>query len=156
MSKFLTFALGCAPLLAGCYTYVPIAPGAVPQSGEPVALDITDAGRVSLGQRFGPGLTRLEGLLTNVTPDYALNVSRLNFSNAPASHWSGEPVRIDRSLVDRVWQRKLSRRRTAATVGIVAVAMTAVFIAADLVGAFEGPSSSPNEPPGPISNRVGR
>jgi len=155
MSKLLLVALGCAPLLAGCYTYVPVSAGVTPPSGEPVALDITDAGRVSLSERFGPGLTRVEGRLTNATPDYSLSVHRVTFIGAPSSRWSGEMVNIDRSLVGSVWQRKLSRGRTALAVGAVTLAVGAIFIGTDLVGFFQGSNSPPTDPPGPVSNRVG-
>jgi hypothetical protein len=155
MSTLRVLALGSLSLLlAGCYTYVPVTPGAAPASGEPVALDITDNGRVSLAERFGPGLMRVEGRLTNVTPDYSLNVHRVAYITGPATRWSGEQVRIDRALVGSVWQRKLSRGRTALTIGLAALAIGAAFVSIDLIGFFEGTNSQPNEPPGPISNRI--
>jgi hypothetical protein len=82
-------------------------------------------------------------------------VHRVAFIGAPSSRWSGELVRIDRQYVNGVWQRKLSPGRTALAVGIVTVGIAAVFIGADLVGFFDGASTPPTEPPGPISNRVG-
>ncbi|MGQ0639770.1 MAG: hypothetical protein ACT4P6_03220 [Gemmatimonadaceae bacterium] len=142
--------------LAGCYAYVPITPGEAPPAGEPVALEISDAGRVGLSERFGPGLTRVEGrLTTSAAQEYALNVHRVAFIGAPATRWSGELVRIDRGFVGRIQQRKLAKGRTALTVGAVTLAIAAVFIATDLVGFFDGSGGGPPEPPGPISNRVG-
>ena len=144
------------PIMVGCYTYIPVAPAASPVAGEPVALDITDAGRVGLAERFGPGLVRVEGRLTSpANQDYALSVHKVAFIGAPSSRWSGELVRIDRQYVNGVWQRKLSPGRTALAVGIVTVGIAAVFIGADLAGVFSGSSTPPPEPPGPISNRVG-
>ena len=97
------------PFTVGCYTYMPVAPAASPVAGEPVALDITDAGRVGLAERFGPGLTRVEGRLTSpANQEYALSVHKVAFIGQPSSRWSGELVRIDRQYVTSVWQRKLS------------------------------------------------
>jgi hypothetical protein len=140
--------------LAACYSYVPVQPGVVPASGDPVALDITDAGRVNLGDRLGPGVTRVEGRLTSADSEYAINVHRVAFISAPASRWSGELVRIDRSLVGSVWQRKLSRGRTAFAAAAITAAVVAVFVTTDLVGFFEGAGGDSGEQPGPISNRV--
>lgn len=144
------------PFLIGCYTYTPVAPAASPVAGEPVALDITDAGRVGLAERFGPGLTRVEGRLTSpANQEYALSVHKVAFIGQPSSRWSGELVRIDRQYVNSVWQRKLSPGRTALAVGLFTVGIAAVFIGADLVGFFDGATTPPPDPPGPISNRVG-
>lgn len=131
-------------------------PGAAPPPGEPVALEITDAGRVGLSERFGAGLLRVEGRLTSSPgPDYALNVHRVAFYAAPASRWSGELVRIDRGFVGSIRQRKLSRSRTTLAVGVAALALGALIAGTDLVGFFNGSNNPPDPPPGPISNRVG-
>jgi len=130
-------------------------PGNTPPAGEPVALDITDAGRVGLSDRFGPGLLRVEGRLTSgAAQEYALNVQRVSFLNQPPSRWSGELVRIDRAFVGMVQQRKLSRGRTAFAIGVVVLAVGAIAVGTDLIGFFEGTTGDNGEPPGPISNRV--
>jgi hypothetical protein len=148
-------ALVCVPTLASCYTYVPITPDATPASGEPVALAITDAGRVGLGERFGPGVMRVEGrLTTSPAQEYALYVHRVAFYGAPASRWSGELVRIDRGFVGSVMQRRLSRGRTGLAVGVVALALGALIVGTDLVGFFDA-SGGGTPPPDPASNRVG-
>ncbi|MEW5919338.1 MAG: hypothetical protein AB1762_23255 [Gemmatimonadota bacterium] len=156
MVKQVVRALGCVLCVAGCYSYAPVRPGVVPESGDPVALQITDAGRMSLGDRLGYGVLRVEGRLTNASPDYAVNVQRVEFISAPPSRWNGELVRIDRALVGSVWQRKFSRGRTVLAVGAVATAVIAAFVGADLAGFFEGSSSPPNDPPGQVDNRVMR
>jgi hypothetical protein len=148
--------LALCAVLTGCYTYLPLTSGDTPPAGEAVALEISDAGRVGLSDRFGPGLLRVEGRLTSGSAqEYALNVNRVSFINAPASRWSGELVRIERGFIGRVELRKLSRTRTALTVGTVVLVVGAVFIGTDLFGFFEGTRGDPDEPPGPISNRVG-
>lgn len=155
MDTLLRYSALCCGL-TGCYSYVPITPGDAPPAGEPVALEISDAGRVGLSDRFGPGLMRVEGrLTTSPVQEYALNVHRVAFIGAPTSRWSGELVRIDRGFVGRIQQRKLSKGRTAFAVGVVVLSVAAVFITADLAGFFEGSGAGPPEPPGPISNRVG-
>jgi hypothetical protein len=147
----------CAAALAACYTYVPITPEATPASGETVALAITDAGRVGLSERFGPGLMRVEGrLTTSPAQEYALHVHRVAFIGAPASRWSGELVRIDRGFVGSVMQRKLSRGRTAFAVGAVALALGVVIAGTDLIGFFDASGGGGPDPPGPISSRVGQ
>ncbi len=155
MPKWMRYAaVVCVPGISGCYTYVPMSAGVTPASGEPVALDITDAGRVNLSERFGPGLLRVEGRLTTVpAQDYALNVHRVAFIGAPASRWSGELVRIDRNFVGNVRQRKLSSGRTALAVGVITLAVGTLFVATDLIGFFSGTNSNPPGPPEPPSFR---
>jgi hypothetical protein len=75
------------------------------------------------------------------------------FIAAPPSRWSGELVRIDRSLVGNVWQRKLSRGRTAFAATAITAAVVAFFVSTDLIGLSEGGGGKPGGPPGPISQR---
>ncbi len=152
------FRLGVValPMLAGCYTYTPMSTGVAPAAGEAVALDITDAGRVQLGERFGPGVMRVEGRLTSDSEQqYALNVHRVAFFAAPPTRWSGEAVRIERGFVGSVWRRELSRGRTALAVGAVVAGAVGVFITTDLAGFFSGSTDPEPPPPDPSSSRVG-
>ena len=145
----------CVLVASGCYTYVPLETGN-PPVGERLSFQITDRGRVELGDSFGAGLARVEGRLTSVDArNYALNVFRVTQLNGARSTWSGESVRLDREFVGQVQRRQLSRTRTMALVGGVAVGVVALVASERLIGAFSG---DPEEevPVDPISSLVGR
>jgi hypothetical protein len=120
-------------LLAGCYTYVPV--GSAPATGASLAFEISDAGRVALADRLGPGVTRIEGEVTEATPEeYAVSVNAVSQINAGRTRWSGESVRIRRDYVVRSEQRKLSRGRTALAVGAAVVGFLAAVLTRSLIG----------------------
>jgi hypothetical protein len=138
---------GLAPLGA-CYTYTPVDTGVTP-AGEVVAFDISDRGRVALSERFGPGLSRVEGRLARVEGDeMVLNVIRVAHVGGESSQWSGESVRLQREYVGQTSVRRLSRTRSFLAAGI-ATACLAVFIASKgLTGHWFGSGSEGGPPDG--------
>ena len=142
-------ALGVALLAPlGCYTYAPISAGASPVVGERYALQISDQGRVQLAGRFGPGLTRVEGRLTEAgTQELALNVFRVAQLGNQASAWAGENVRIDRGYVARIDVRQLSRRRTVLAIGATTAVLGYLIVSRGLLGFYTGDSPEPTPPP---------
>ena len=138
--------------LTGCYTYVPLETAA-PPVGESVALEITDQGRVSLGERFGPGVMRIEGRLTGTEGDQLLiNVSRVANIRGEAAQWSGESVRLDRDFVGRLQERRLSKGRTWLAAGLTTAAIVALIATRGIYGF--GSSPEPTEPPPPPTSMV--
>jgi len=132
----------------GCYTYVPIRT-AVPATGERVALQITDRGRVELADRLGPGIVRMEGLVARADSiEYVVNLHRIAQIGAGTSRWSGEAVRVNKDYVGGVELRKLSRGRTALVAGVVAGAVVAFIASRGIFGAFDR-NDEPEPPPGP-------
>src|SRR4051812_12914701 len=72
--------LGAVMLLnTACYTYAPVA-STSPQPGERVAIDITDQGRIHLGDQLGSGVARVEGLLNaNQGDEYLVSVTKVGY-----------------------------------------------------------------------------
>lgn len=136
--------------LQGCYNYAPLDSGVAPV-GETVEMQISDRGRVELGERLGRGVSKIEGRVTGAEGDiYMLNVFGVSYLSGDHSKWSGEAMRLDRSFVDRVATRHLSRGRTWAAVGVTAVAV-GVLIATQGLAGFAFDKRQPDPPPPPTS-----
>jgi hypothetical protein len=139
------------PALQACYEYRPMAT-VTPPVGETVAFQFTDQGRASLAERFGPGLSEIQGrVVSNQGPEYVVNVYRVSHIGGASAAWSGEESRINRSLVAGIKGRRLSPTRTAL---LSAVSATALYflVGRELVGSFTGGrEETPPDPP--ASNR---
>jgi hypothetical protein len=142
MQQRLRFAVLAIALSAAqaCYTYTPLVTS--PSIGEVVTFQITDQGRVGLSDRFGPGLARIEGLLT-AKPDsvYVVNVYSIAQVDGSTSQWSSETVRLPQAYVGSMQSRQFDRKRTTtfATIAAVAAGGTiAAVIANGLFGGYSG------------------
>jgi len=144
MRQRLRFAVLAIALSAaqGCYKYVPLYTS--PSVGEVVAFTISDQGRVGLSDRFGPGLARVEGMLTSKQDSlYIINVSSIADINGTTSQWSGETVRLPQAYVGMMQSRQFDRARTTTFASIATVATggaIAVLIAKGLLGGYSGPT----------------
>jgi hypothetical protein len=140
------------PALGACYEYRAIETQS-PPAGEQVSLQITDQGRVTLAQRFGPGLSEIQGrMVATQGSDYVIDVYRVAHITGETAAWSGESTRIDRSFVGAVKGRHLSGLRTG-LFGAVAGGALYFLVSQTLKGSFSGGHDDP-EPPPPISNRI--
>jgi hypothetical protein len=110
------FTAGVVLLLQfGCYTYVPAR--SQPEPGSRVTLQISDQGRVALGERVGSGVTRIEGILVGSQDgDYVMRVYEVGSLNGN-SHWAGERVDVRQEHVVGIQERHFSKSRTALAVG---------------------------------------
>jgi hypothetical protein len=137
---------------SACYEYRPLETAA-PVVGEPVALQITDRGRVQLSERFGPGLAEVRGrLVSNSDNQYVVNVDRVWEINGASTAWSGEETRLDQSFVGMVKGRQLSTTRSVLLGGLGAG--LAVFMATrSLQGHFRQDPDTTTLPDPPLSNR---
>jgi hypothetical protein len=135
-----------------CYTYVRTETP-TPPVGERVALEITDRGRVSLADRFGPGIAEIEGrVLDDQTNDYVINVYRVSQVNGQSAMWSGEETHVSRDFVGSVRTRQLSKVKTGLLIGGIGAGL-ALLAAKGLSGTYTGtPDPQPN--PGPVSVRI--
>jgi hypothetical protein len=134
------------PALAACYTTVPVEPATAP--GSTLVLDLNDRGRVALGDSIGPSAARIEGVLaTRSESSYVLRVSSVQYLNGQSNRWSGEPLSVPATLVDRARERRYSRARTYGLAAGVLAAVVAVVVSTDLFGS-NGIGRSPNPPPG--------
>lgn len=122
-----TIALGLLiPQLTGCYHYVPVMSPEMP-SGIEVSVGVTDAGRMTLSERVGPGVRRIGGQVMAATDtSLVLSVKTVEYfdQNQPA-RWAGERLNLSRQFVSEIRERRFSRSRTILMAGLVAVAAVA-------------------------------
>jgi hypothetical protein len=140
-------ALSTITLQAGCYRYVPMA-GVTPVAGERYTFDITDAGRVGLADRLGPGVLKVEGTLVRRTEEgYVVSVAGIDLLSGSSSHWSGEQVPLNAGYIGSVERRQFSRGRTAAALSAAAIAIGAFIISRGLGGTGAPPVGGTGGPP---------
>lgn len=124
--------------LGGCYTLQAIPGTSFPVLGSMIAVDITDAGRVSLGGEMGPGIAQVEGRLVRSDPvRYELAVTMVRYVRGGEQVWSGERVTVRREYVSRVYAKQISRSRTVAT-SVAAAGVIGYVAAKALVGVALG------------------
>jgi hypothetical protein len=151
MLRLGTGALALGPL-AGCYTYLPVSP-TPPAPQERGAVVLNDQGRFLLGERLGPSIARVEGVLVAADArQVTLDVTGVRDMRGATSLWSGERVDIPADAIAGFQSRVLSRSRSvllaSAMVGAVAVATLGLSL--DLFG-LEGEAPGdvrPAQPPG--------
>jgi hypothetical protein len=136
--------------VSGCYTQVPVV--GAPKPGTTVVLDLSDRGRLALGDSIGSSAARIQGIVQSSSDSsYVLRVSSVQYLNGQSNRWSGEPLTVRADLVGRTQERQLSRKRTwAAGIG-VAAAVLVVLLTTDLIGS--GSLGRSSEPPPPIGQQ---
>lgn len=147
------------PALQACYEYTPVdtQASAMP-AGQYVELQISDRGRVGLGNRLGVGVRQISGNVVSANSDeIVLSVDEVKNIDGDRTRWAGDTTHISREYVALASQRKVSAFKTAALVG-GAVAVVAVAAARGLIGGGtqsdkpDEPSTKPDDPP--ISARI--
>lgn len=141
--------------LQGCYVYVPASTTA-PPTGETVVLQISDRGRVALGERLGPGVTKIQGRVTSVAEDQvSMSVASVGYVSGETTLWSGESMTMSREFVGNVEVRTLSKSRTWMAVG-GAAAVAGFFIATRGLSIFfnDLPTEPGGDGEGPASLRL--
>lgn len=119
-------------LLGACYTYRPLA--TTPPPSARVSLVLTDNGRAEAAARIGPQTKSVEGAVLETTDSaYLLSVSAVQPISGQLVRWSGEMVSLRRDQVAVMYERRLSKSRTALVVG-AAVAILAASISTNLFG----------------------
>lgn len=151
-SSFLLVALLA---LQGCYVYAPVQ-SPVPSAGETVVLNISDRGRVALGERLGPGVTRIQGRVTSVADEsVSMSVASVGYVSGERSLWSGESVSLSRDYVNTVEVRRLSKGRTWTLVGATTVVVGTFIATHGLISFFNDlPNGDDGGGEGPISFRL--
>jgi hypothetical protein len=131
--RWAALALASVAPLSGCYTTQSVA--SAPEPGTTVLLDLTDRGRVQLGDRIGPSASRIEGVVqTQSDTAYMVRISSVEYLNGQSNKWSGEPFIVPASLVSRAQQRQFSRSRTISVGAGIAAAIITVFMKTDFFG----------------------
>ena len=142
---------GSLALLAGCYELQP-AGSSVPQPGQAIGLDIDDAGRVALDGSMGPEIAQVEGRLVERTPtDYVVAVTDVHLLRGGEQAWSGENIHIPAGYVTTVYERRLSKAKTA-TLAAVGVGAVALLASRGLNGL--GDVTRPEPPPGDTAHTI--
>lgn len=120
-------AIAGAFLVTSCYTLQPVR-GTIPEPGNVIGLDITDAGRVALGGAMGPEISRVEGrLVRRDSSAFVVGVLAVQLLRGGEQVWHGETVHVKREYVSSIYERQFSKSRTivASAVGVgLIVALT--------------------------------
>jgi hypothetical protein len=144
VKRSVALVVGVLQLGTACYGYVPVQHS--PSVGARVAIEVNDEGRVALREQLGPGVVRVEGRLAGLEGgDYIVDASTVTAIRGPALPLDTVRVRLNQRLIERVDERRLSRRRTWTVVG-AALAVVATFLATQGFGSRGTP---PEGPPGP-------
>lgn len=144
-----------SPALQACYSYVRIDSQAPAPLGRYVELQVTDRGRVGLGERFGEGIREISGtVVAQQANDLMLSVDRISNIDGALDRWSGDTTRIDRTFIGSMIERRVSPSRTALLVISVGAAIY-VTTASGLLGSGR---DRDDEASGPVnqSNRIPR
>jgi len=148
LDRRLAAAIGWLPVLAGCYTYTPIAT-LQPAPGTNVSLVLSDEGRMQSVRQVGPYAMRVEGELVQASSDdLVLAVSDVVDIRGTRSKWTGETVSLPRTYVMTTYQKSFSRSRTALLATAVGAGIVAIIAGRNLLG-FGGSGSSGDIPPDP-------
>jgi hypothetical protein len=147
---------GAMLISTGCYSYVPVFNA--PSTGTEVSVALTDKGRAALGDRVGPEMDQLRGVLTETT-DSSLSLSMRETVSlrGVSAKWDNEPVTLHRDFVSTMRLRTFSRGRSAVVAGTFGAA-AALFVISGGFGddsrKVENEPSKPPVGPGP-STKVG-
>ena len=120
----------CAAALSlqvGCYSFLPLQTS-VPASGQRIAVVLNDRGRALLGDRLGPAVDKVDGLLVEGdSMSVTLEVFRTHDLRGGDATWTGERVQVPRDGITGYQERSLDRRRTflltATIVGVIAASV---------------------------------
>ena len=114
-------------LCTACYAYTPVQ--TPPSPGAQIALEVTDAGRVALNEKIGPGVVRLEGTLAGVDgSDLLVDAQSVKQVRGYISDLGGVRVRLAREYVTRMDQRQFSRSKTMIVAGGIVAIVAGFFI----------------------------
>ena len=127
-----------AGLAGACYAYHPVA--AAPELASRVSVVLSDFGRLEASRQIGPRADRVEGALVAITDTgYVLAVSGVKPLNAEWVRWTGETVSVRRDHVALLYERRLSKVRTAVFIGGAVAALVTTVVRFDLFGIGSDP-----------------
>ena len=127
-------ALSLLPLVAGCYTLLPLTTPE-PVQGTKVSLVLNDQGRVDAAPQIGPYAERVEGsLLQSTDSDYLVSVTDVVDIRGVHNKWGGEAVPLRRSSFGTTYERRFSKPRTVVLAVGLATAVVALIASRNLLG----------------------
>lgn len=135
-------------LQVGCYTYEPLQTS-LPSTGRRMAVVINDRGRLSLGEKLGASVDRVDGMLVGVdSMSVTLDVYGTTDLRGNSSTWSGERLLVPKDAITGYRERHFSKRRTYILVGTMvgAVLASALMVNLNLFGGFpkDDPGGGPS------------
>lgn len=132
------FVFSAALLLAGCYTYRPLATPE-PHAGTRVSAQLTGTGSQALAGQIGPDVLHVEGTVLHAdSSGLDLEVREIESFRGIRSDWNGEQVRLPRVAVAGIQERKLSPGGTGIMSGVIVAGLYAVYRILGGPGLFEG------------------
>lgn len=139
-----------AVLSTGCYTYAPRTTSDI-AARSVIAADISDIGRIALTQQVGPEVARIEGeVVQRSDTSVRLMVSQVSYLGGLLNKWQGQEVALRTQDMKFVFERKLSRSRTALAAamagGLVVFALSSKTFRGIFTGGT-GPDKPGGEPP---------
>jgi hypothetical protein len=141
-------ALMC--LNTACYSFVPRASAASPQSGARVRVRLTPAGMAGLAATLGPGVASAEGTLNEANADGSIvvGVTAISLVGGTSQFWNGaNVVTFPPDYVAGVDTRMLDRSKTRVALIVGGLAMLGIFVVAlGTSGAGGGGSAGPPPP----------
>jgi hypothetical protein len=130
-------------LLGGCYSYHPAL--AAPEPTSKVSVVLTDVGRQEAARQVGPRTDRLEGaVVSSNDTEYVFAVSSVKPIGAEWVRWTGETVSVRRDHIALLYQRRLSKSRTALLVLGATAAVVTTMLKFNLLGLGNDPGDPGN------------
>lgn len=138
--------------VSGCYTYA-AGPVSDIRPDSQISAEITDVGRVALGQRVGQEVRRVDGrVVQRSDTSFQLLVSQVTYLNGLSDQWQGQEVSLRPQDVRLVTQRTFSRSKTALLIGAMVAGLAATILSLNFLGITSGdPSGGKGGNPPPES-----
>lgn len=135
-------AVGLATQMA-CFTFQPLQE-VVPVSGQVVAVELSDRGRLIVGGQLGESVHQVVGTIISSTDSaVTLSVARTILMKGSTVVWTGEQVAIPREGVRGYRIREFNRGRTVMLSVTVAVGLVLIGFGISLVGGGNGRTIDP-------------
>jgi hypothetical protein len=130
--------IGGILLLAGCYTYRPLATPA-PLPGDRVSAQLTTDGSRDLTAAIGPEVLHVEGDVVSAdSTGLDLEVREIESYRGIRSDWHGEHVHLPKEAVAGMQQRRMSVGGTGLMVGVLTGGLYVIYRVLGGPGLFEG------------------
>ena len=113
-----------------CYTQRPLGTP-VPAPATRVIAEVTDVGAVAMGSAIGAGAHKVEGVVAEAdTNTWRLHLVRVEQRGGTSTSWNRELVSFPRNALTNAREKRLDKKRSWITAGIITaalVALTALF-----------------------------
>lgn len=137
------------PLVAGCYTYRPLASvdTVMPAAGAEVEAQLTTAGATALANEIGPDMLSIQGrILAADSSSLTLAVDRTETARHIGYDWKGEHVTLPRSAIASLRQKKFAVGPSALIGGLAGGGVVAAYALFGTGGASTTPVTPPTQP----------